>query len=357
MAQRTGTHSFADLLTNRFQSVADYGVDNIAPALQTELDSHNRVMEQIVTELCEVSADVQRVNGSGVGGAMQRADEFAVNPTQKAQPGAEVAFPLEKFEYPLGWTREFFLRATPADMAIMQQNAQIAHRREVIAQFRRAFFGSSNYTFVDELGKVRLNLTVRRFWNADGSPIPAGPTGETYDGSTVTHYTAEATLSATGLTAAIDNVALKSNDAGMVRVAISKTNEAAVRLLTGFEGAVDSRFLPSAQNNDPRQPLVISTPLNRLIGYFAGAEVWVKPWATAGYAAVYDAGASDKPLVMRVDPSPALRGLVVAAELPGHPLYARVMEARFGFGANNRGAGAVHEFGVDGTYTDPAFVA
>lgn len=355
MPQRTGTHDFASLLSNRFTTVAEFGLDNIQPLLQAELDAHNAVMSEALGEIAETTDDVERIYGSAAGGSMIRSSEFAVDPTQQTKPGAEVAFELDLFTYPLGWTREFFLRATPADMATMQQNAQIAHRREVVLQMRRAIFGSSNFTSVDKYGRVQKTLTVKRFLNADGDPIPAGPNGEIYDGDTETHYTAEASLSATGLTAAIDNVALKSRDASMVKVAISKTNEAAVKALTGFEAAIDERLLASSQNNDPRAPLQVSTPLNRLIGYFAGAEVWVKPWATPSYAFVYDSGAQDKPLAMRVDPNASLRGLVIAAELPDHPLYAQVMEARFGFGAYNRRGGAVHYFG-GGSYTDPSFV-
>ena len=102
------------------------------------------------------------------------------------------------------------------------------------------------------------------------------------------------------------------------------------------------------------------TRLNRPIGIFDAAEVWVKPWMPAGYAFVYDAGASEKPLKMRQEPIPSLQGLRTispqAAGLDAHPLYAEICEARFGFGVYNRTAGAVHEFGVDTTYTDPSFV-
>lgn len=354
MAQRTGTHTFADLLSNRFQTVAEFGLENIQPILQAELDGHNAVMEQIVGEIAEVSDDIERIYGSAVGGTMQLADEFAVTPTQKASPGAEVAFPLRKYEFPIGWTREFFLRSTPADMAVAMQNAEIAHRKAVVADARSALFRATNYTFTDKLGRVQKDLTIKAFLNADGDPIPAGPNGEEFDGSSETHFSAVASLSTAALTAAIDDVALKASDASMVKVAISKTNEAAFKALSGFESAIDQRLLPT--EGDPREQLDIRSPLNRLIGYFAGAEIWVKPWAAAGYALVYDAGASEKPLVMRVDPSPSLRGLVIAAEIPDHPLYARVMEARFGFGVYNRRAGAALEFGSDTSYTNPGFV-
>lgn len=352
MPQRTGTHDFASLLSNRFQSVADFGVDNIAPLLQAELDAHNSVMEAALADMVEVTPDVQRIYGSAAGGDMVEADEFAVNPTQKAKPGSEVAFPLKRFEFPIGWTREFFLKASVADMAIMQQNAQIAHRRAAIAEMRRAIYGAANYTFVDKLGAVQVSLSVKRFINADGAPIPSGPNGEVYNASTETHFTAEASLSAAGLKASIQKVTLKSGNASLVKVAIHATNEDAVRALTGFQAAEDPRFLPT--EGDPRETLVLATPLNRKIGYFAGAEVWIKPWTVAGYAFTFDAGTTDKPLAMRVEPNAGLRGLVVAAELPNHPLYARVMEARFGFGVYNRRAGACHEFGVDTTYTSPS---
>ena len=354
MAQRTGTYSFADLLTNRFQTVAEFGVNNIAPVLQNELAAHNAVMEDAVSSLAEVTTDVERVTGSAVGGKMQKVDEFGVTPTQKAAPGSTVGFPMDLWEFPIGWTRQYFLKATPADMAIKQQNAQIAHRKEVVAELRRAVFGSSNYTKTDRLGRVQKDITVKRFLNADGDPIPAGPNGESYDGATESHFTAEASLSASGLTSSIQNVTLKASNASAVMVVIHAADEATVSALSGFVSAVDPRYLPT--EGDPRQALNISTPLNRKIGYFAGAEVWIKPWAAQGYAFTYDAGASEKPLVMRVDEAQALRGLVIAAELEDHPLHARVMEARFGFGVYNRRGGAVHEFGSDGTYSDPSFV-
>ncbi|MEO1631120.1 MAG: hypothetical protein AAFU38_10100 [Bacteroidota bacterium] len=350
----TGSYSFDDLLVNRFQTVGEFGLDTIQPVLAAELAAHNAVMEEMLAGLAETTSDVERIYGSAVGGQMLDADEFAVGQTQKVAPGAEVAFPLKKKIFDLGWTNEYFLKATVADMAIMQQNAQIAHRQEVIKEMRRAIYGSSNFSFRDRFGRVKKTLTIKRFLNADGDPIPAGPNGEVYDGATETHYTAEASLTAAGLTAAVDNVALKASDASEVKIAINKANEAAVKGLAGFEAYVDQRLLIGPDNNDPRQ-LVISTPTNRPIGLFAGAEVWVKPWAEAGYAFVFDMGAPEKPLVHRVDDSAALRGLYIAAELPDHPLYAETMEARFGFGVYNRRAGALHYF-AGGSYADPSFV-
>ncbi|MGB1301546.1 MAG: hypothetical protein ACPG5O_10055 [Pseudoalteromonas tetraodonis] len=354
---RTGTYSFEDLLANRFQSPRAFGLDNIQPVLDAELAAHDALVASMISELATPTTEAQEVYGSAVGGDMLEVDEYGDAPTQKASPGSTVAYPLKKFQHNLGWTEEFMLKGTVADMAIKTRNAQIAHKKAIVRDMKRAIYGSSNYAFIDSLGVPKgVSLTVRRFLNADGEPIPAGPNGEEYDGSTVTHYTAESTLSNAGLTASIRNVVLKGNGA-MVRTAINLANEAAVRGLSGFIPYVDSRLTLNGSANNPVARTAGNRPDNRPIGILDATEVWVKPWAVAGYAFTYDAGASDKPLKMRQESIPSLQGLRPTSPdesgLKAHPLYAQLMEARFGFGVYNRTAGALHEFGVDTTYTDP----
>lgn len=355
---RTGTYSFEDLLANRYQSPMAFGLDNIEPTLTAELAAHNAVVESMITELAEVTTDAQQVYGAAVGGDMIEVDEFGDAPTQKAAPGSTVAFRLGRFQHNLGWTEEFMLKGTVADMAIKTRNAEIAHKKAIVRGMKRAIYRATNETFVDVLGvPANVSLTARAFLNGDGQAIPAGPNGEEYDASTETHYSAEATLTAAGLTASIRKVVLKGNGAD-VRTAINLADEATVRALAGFVPFVDSRLTLNGSANQPDgMRLVGSRPDNRAIGILDAATVWVKPWAVAGYAFTYDAGASDKPLKMRQEAIPSLQGLrpidPTAAGLKAHPLYAQVMEARFGFGVYNRTAGAVHEFGVDGTYTTP----
>lgn len=348
MAQRTGHYTIADLLDTRFTSAKDFGLDNIQQVLQAELDAHNTLMMQAIADLAEPTTEAQTIYGSATGGTMTEVDEHGQAPTQKESPGSTVGFPLKLKQFNIGWTRTYFLRATPADMAIKAQNAQIAHRREVLLDIKRAIFGSANYSFRDHLVD-NITITVRRFLNADGEPIPAGPNGETYDGSSETHYTAEASLTVANLTASIRNVVEKGHG-GMVKTAIALTNEAAVRALSGFQPYVDNRLLPT--EGDPRTQLDYTRIDNRPIGILDASEVWVKPWAIAGYAFTWDAASSGKPLKYRQEASTELQGLHLAAELESHPLYAEMMEARYGFGVWTRTNGAVHQF-TNGTYQNP----
>ena len=129
---RTGTYTFEDLLANRFQSPRAFGLDNILPVLTAELAAHNAVVTSMMAELAEPTTEAQEVYGSAVGGDMLEVDEFADAPTQKVNPGSTVGYPLRKFQHNLGWTEEFMLKGTVADMAINPNN-------QVIAKFGRAF--------------------------------------------------------------------------------------------------------------------------------------------------------------------------------------------------------------------------
>lgn len=348
MAQRTGHYTISDLLAARFTSAKEFGMDNIQQVLAAELDAHNTLMVQALAELAEPTSDAQSIYGSATGGTMVEVDEHGQAPTQKESPGSTVGFPLKLKQFNIGWTETYFLVATPADMAIKMQNAQIAHRREVLLDLKRAIFGSANYSFRDHLVD-NISVTVRRFLNADGEPIPAGPNGETYAGGSETHYTAEASLTAANLTASIRNVVEKGHGT-QVKTAIALANEAAVRALTGFTPYVDARLRPT--EGDPVTTVDHTRIDNRAIGILDASEVWVKPWAITGYAFTWDAGSSNKPLKYRQQSASALQGLRIAAELSSHPLHAQMMEARYGFGVWTRTNGAVHQF-TNGTYQNP----
>jgi hypothetical protein len=352
MAINTGTHDISTLLATRLTSAAEFGLDTIAKILQADLAAWQVTVLEMVSGLCEVTTDRQRKYGTSVSGQMAEVDEYGKAPTQKAKPGATVGFPLRKFQFNLGWTADFMLQATPADLATMQLNAQKAHWVEVQRQLKKAIYGSANYTYNDHLVD-NVDLAVKRFVNADGASIPEGPNGETFDGSTHTHYDANNGWDATVLTASINDV-IEHGHGGSVYVAINKADEAAVRLLTGFVGYPDPRLAVPVYSaaGVPAQRLDISRLDNRAIGIFAGAEVWVKSWVIDNYPFIWDAADPNKPLVFRQQSVGALQGLRLAASIPDHPLYVDFMEAYFGVGVWTRTNGAVLYVG-GGAWADP----
>lgn len=351
MPLRIGISDIGSLLATRNTSVAEFGIENIIPVLQRELDAHNAIMNDMVGSFADVTTDRQRLYGVGQGGAMVEVDEYGASPTQRGRGGATVGFPLRKFQYNIGWTKRWFQLKTPADMAENVLAAEKAHRQAVVREIKRAIFGSANTTYIDHLVD-NVSLAVKAFLNADSSAIPTGPNGEVFTAATHTHYDGEASLTAAFLTALINNV-VEHGHGAMVKLAISRTDEAAVRALTGFTAYSDPRLIFLATDSTAKKQ-DLSRLDNRAIGIFGAAEVWVKPWAIANYIFAWD-DAGPRPLAFRQEVSEAMRGLQIAAELDSHPLHAQFMEADFGIGVWQRSNGAVLMF-TNATYANPTIV-
>lgn len=351
MPQNTGTHDLSSLLAIQNQSVIEYGMDTTIQVLQRDLAVHNRLMEDALSSLCMPTTDLQRKYGASRGGKMVKVDQYGRSPTQKHKGGSNVGFPLDLWEYAIGWTDVFLQEATPADLAQMQIDAQTAHRQAVMQEIKTAIFRPTNYTFYDHLA-TEIDIDVKAFVNADGAAIPNGPNGETFNASTHTHYTASASLEAAAILSLIRTV-VEHGHGSSVRLAISGADEEAFMALPGFKPYVDPRIVYRASDT-PGQTLDISKIDDRAIGLFGAAEVWVKPWIPENYAFVWAAGDPNKPLAFRQKEAPSLRGLRIDAVNRDYPLYAQVMSAMFGAAPVNRTNGAAHFFN-GGIYVAPTF--
>lgn len=353
MAMQTGTHDISSLLAVKFTSAVEFGLDTIQKVLQNDLAVHNAIVSEMMSEMCDMTTDRQRIYGTSIGGDMIEVDEYGLAPTQKALPGETVGFPLRLFQYNVGWTYKWLQNHTPADLAMMTLAAQQAHWRRLQLELKRAIFSATNYTFNDHLVD-NVALYVKRFVNADSAKIPNGPNGEVFDGATHTHFNANATLTAAALLDSINDV-IEHGFGGHVITCISKTDETAVRALSGFVAYIDPRIVYRVTDT-PSQTLDISRLDNRAIGIFNGAEVWVKPWMPANYAFSYDSASPEKPLAFRQRASNSLQGLRLAAENEDYPLYARDMEAEFGVGVWTRTNGSILYF-ASGTWADPTITS
>lgn len=348
----TGTHDIAFLLATQNVTAIEFGLDRIQEILARELAAHNQIVTSLVGDLATFTTDRQRRYGTSVNGDMYEVDEYGRAPTQRAQLGDTVGFPLKLFQYAIGWTQKWFDVHTPADMAIATQAAQRAHLRMYSREIKRAFMLSGNYTFNDFLVD-HVDLSVKRLVNADSANIPEGPNSEVFDGTAHTHYIGEASLTAAFLTSLVNDV-VEHGHGQRVMIAISKTDEAAVRALTGFVAYTDPRLVLQT-TEAPAQRLDITRLDNRAIGIFAGGEVWVKSWMLANYIFVWDAG-SPPPLVVRQRTSTSMQGLRLAGTNRAFPLYAEYMEAEFGIAVWNRTNGAVLYF-ANATYADPTITS
>lgn len=348
MPNTVGTHDISTLLAARFTSVAEFGMDTIAQVLASDLAVHNSLTMEMVAMLCGITTDRQRIYGTAAEGEMYEVDEYGRAPTQVARPGDTVGFPLKLYQFALGWTRKWLQTRSPNDLATAVVASQRAHVLRLRDELKKAIYISGNYTHRDHLVD-NIDLAVKRLVNADGAEIPPGPNGEAFDGATHTHYNFEASLTAANLLTSIDDL-VEHGHGGAVKLYISRTDEAAVKALTGFEPYVDPRLIYRASDTAART-LDITRLDNRAIGIFGAGEVWVKPWAIADYTFIHDL-ASPSTLQYRQRASTALQGLRIAAELDDYPLIARYMEAEFGLGVWTRTNGVVH-FANGASYTDP----
>jgi hypothetical protein len=351
MPAQVGTYDVSTLLASRFTSANAFGLTTIAEVLQADLAAHNTIVTEMLSDLADPTTDVQRIYGSSSGGAMVKVDEYGRSATQRVTPGSTVGFPLERFQYPVGWTKRYFEKATVGDLVQKEQAAKKAHLYAIRQEIKRAIYTATNATFADFLING-VSVGVKRFLNADSSAIPEGPDGGTFTASSHTHYTGAASLSATNLSALIANV-IEHGHGNRIIAAINFNDVATVIALSGFVAAPDYRTVPATNATVTMETTNPANQYNRYLGVFGAAEVWVKPWAIQNYIFVYDAADDRKPLAFRQDAVGApLQGLRMAAELDTHPLYTQYFEADFGIGVWTRTNGAVLYF-ANATYASP----
>lgn len=350
-----GTYTISDLLAMTSGTIAQIGTEEeVWKIFRMSLDTHNRLMMDMVTTFCEFTT--RNIIGTGglAQGEFEELGELDTPRPQKIAAGDNLGIPLRFYGYGRQWSELFLENATPATLAGQYLDVLAADKRNIINQINRAIYLSSNYTSQDIRMPDQAILNVKRLANADGFPIPPGPNGETYDATTYTLYLARAggALAASDLDGLISAVA--SHYVGTVQVAINQAQAAAVSALTGFTPALDPRIFQANTVTYAREPLVITNRGDRLIGYFNGAEIFVKPWALANYILAWNTGAP-KVLSYRTrtgadNPNSALRPLY---RQRGYPLTMDGWGREFGVGCTGRVSAGVLYIGAT-TYADPA---
>lgn len=351
----TGEDTIVDLLAATHLSFARYGPDNIQRILAYDMAAWNLLVRELSSETCEIVSDKndrQRIYGASTDNQMVLVSEKGRAATQKPGKEGEVAFPLYKFQYNIGWTRDWFENHTPADMAKMQLAAQKAHLRRIYGAISQAIFGATNFTFVDYTVD-NISFSIKRFLNADGWPIPDGPHGEVFNPATHTHYVATNGYTAAGLIALGNNV-LEHRISPDVIIAVNASDAATVIALTGFVSALDAALLRQYGSGQfTAAPLDTTQLTNRLIGRIGGFPVWTKPWVPVGYACAWDGGAVEKPLVLRCKQGRGGPDLEMVQSIDSHPLHIEYMESYLGVGAYGRmGAAAYYTAGGGTVWAD-----
>src|SRR5690625_4405137 len=196
MATYTGGYDINTLLTVKTGArVSDLDQEQLAQSINTEIEAHNNLTQDMLSVLAETTTQREGAWGGGMRGEMIEVDEYGRAPTQNQGLPGRLGWPLRKFQHNIGWTNDFFLQATPADLAQVFQAARRADALGIRRGLREAVFTPTNRTMRDVFVD-KAEITVRALVNGDGEPIPVGPNGETFDVDTHTQYnvTAGATL-------------------------------------------------------------------------------------------------------------------------------------------------------------------
>lgn len=356
MSSQLGTLTVADLISNEHQTVAEFGENTIAEVLQRDLAVLNaQVNEQLEWLSSPATTLDSRLGLYGVSNQHEFAemDELGQPAAVKQAGGQTVGFPLRKYGGATGWTQDYLAQTTVADFARRFSDMQQGYLRALQKQLKLAIYTPTNASVTDRLVENSISLPVKAFLNADSSEIPNGPNGETFDGSTLTHYRANASWDNALLLADVEAVA----DHGWTNeltIVIHRANKSDIEGLAGFTAYHDDRIVAIA--NDRTVELLDRENLgNRKIGIFGDAEVWIKPWAIQNYVFITDPGQTgrQKPLRFRQHHVASMRGLRMANSIPDYPLTSQIMDAYFGFGVQNRSNGLVRYFG-GGSYVAPS---
>ncbi|HVL24875.1 MAG TPA: hypothetical protein VM450_12375 [Thermomicrobiales bacterium] len=267
----------------------------------------------------------------------------------------DVAFPLKRIGWALGWNDETFARMTVADLDREVASKTGGNAKRHMREIFRALMLKDNFTFVDEL---RGSLTIRRLANSDGTLYPplTSATDEAQDNHYLVSGYAAGSMSATNNPFVTLANEVREHFGTTTRVVAFINTAQRTQVLTLLPNFTDVRVegvTPAFGESEAINP-GLAVPGDFLgVDDDSGVYVYVYDRVPADYIV---GGAIDqaRPLRRRVPAEASLRGFTVRAEETHFPFYKRTWIERFGYGVANRVSWAAMQLTTNGTYTDPA---
>jgi hypothetical protein len=349
---RYGTLSLLDTLSAiDADNVFTYGEDLFYSQVEALLNAHNEMTRDMLGLLAErTTRHIDRIGADPADGDMVEVDEFGMADVKKSDfQGYDVGYPLRLYQYSLGWTRKYLETRSVADLAAQLRAATTADIKNLKRQAAIALFRATNTTFVDRL-MTNQTIPIKALQNADGTPIPPGPFGDTFDGATHTHLVgrAGASLAASDITALVNNVVEHGVGGGEVILLINRNQEAAIRGFTANFVPLQAPLVepgPGSTDDiaDRGRKLAAYQIDDKIIGIWDGfVRVWVKPWIPNNYIVALLVNSSmPRVLKIRRRPLAGYGDLRMAAENEAYPLRAQTMEREFGVSVWGRLSAAI----------------
>jgi hypothetical protein len=359
MANTYGAYQLADLLAVRNASAIDFGLDNILPTIQFEVDYANQRVNEMLADLCQPFYVQAATWGGGGTVEMEDMDEHGNPMPSHSAPGITAHFPIVLKKQALGWNSEYFRRAKVSEVAEKFLECRKGYFAALTKAMRRALYGygngvTSEYSFVDRLTNG-VTLTVKSLCNGGVTvgTIPDSPAGVAF-ANTHCHLNFDDTVDASAYQDVINHVVQHGNTKGL-KCIIHRDNLAELATLTTIFKPLDSALISYMGSTSTIKKMDFSDYENMEVGYLSGdIPVYVKPWAVAEYIVVVATGMSEKLLGYRQPADEALRGWRLQATFDDHPLHAEYASAEFGFGVFNRVMGAISQDAAAWTVPGPA---
>jgi hypothetical protein len=338
----TGILTVADLLKQKNNSCVDYDISKIFAVIADDLKNYNSQVAEAMSAFCEKKDEQVTVFNTTTDRTFVEQDEFGIPVSKKGAAKWEVATGVRKWQTTLGWTKEYLQMKTPAELANAYNEIQIFDNKNIVRMIKQAIFNNANVTYTDNHYNA-ASLTLRRFWNADGSAMPANNSGTTFNGGSHTHYIARAGTLANSDVDGVLNTVLEHDQTLGVSMYI---NAAQIADLKGISStkfvALGSSLMVYNATDTTQRKFDMSDLSNYCAGIWDGKiEVWVKPWVPANYILVMASGESVKPLQYRELPYESMKGIQLDSVSFAEPLVAQTATRYAGINVLNRSAGAV----------------
>lgn len=343
-----GYHNLQDLAAER---IVGNNIPVITDAIQQAVAEHNRQLDAFMGLFVEKTTNYkERYKQVGLARLQPLDDDGRARPIKPAGY-YDVAYPM--FTGGTAWGANDVTRAkmTVADVARQLDMMLMADIRWVRDHILAALFfnTSGGWTFTDpEWGA----LTIQGLANGDSvtyqivSGNDAGATATNYlDESGDIDATNPYPLIEAALTAHPEN-------GGQTIVFIATAQKAKTEALASFHPVADANIRVGTGNDVLVGSLSVPVP-GSLIGYEeSGVFVVEWPFLPAGYL-IGVTTEGPRPVAMREDPEPELRGFRMVAERPDYPFWEAQWRRRAGFGVRNRVGAVVMEIN-DSSYDIPA---
>lgn len=351
-----GTMTTYDELAGSVLTVPEFNFNRAFDAVEDLFNRTNELVQEQVDDFVETTTDAIRNGASPDTMTTQELSELGTPNPQKITAGQQIGFPLRKFGAAWQATDDAIDNMLANELAAQAVGVQTADLRRVQERIRNAFYSPTNYSFTDRLVARyhQYPLPVKALANADTYNLPIGPNGETFTAHN--HYlaTVGASVAQSDYDRLIDTV-MEHFNMGSPRLIINSAQQTAVAAFTGFAPSVDLRIVQPYTSIYATGGLDVTNPYNRKIGIYRGTEVYVKPWAIAGYPICYQFGVG-KPLVMR-EKAAGSGGLRLKWDSYLHPLRAKVWIREFDMAVYNRVSAAVLDTTHQTTYVVPTIPA